>query len=98
MSKISTTTKKNNFGFGKLTKSEQITINNLRAEICKQMEQYDALIGFNGFNDVVQTLSKIAVDVCLSYAGDNEKIKSRPDVFTSFVKLVLSDILEKMAA
>lgn len=97
MSKISTTDKKTNFGFGKLTKNEKITINLLRQEICLQMAQYKTLIGFKDFNDVVKVLSLTAINVCRSYAGADEKIKARPDIFENFVKLVLSDILEKMS-
>ena len=94
---FTTTDKKTNFGFGKLTENEEITINALRAEICQQMEQYNALLGFDNFEELVRTLGMIAVNVCRSYAG-KDKIKARPDIFENFVKLVLSDILEKMAA
>lgn len=95
MKNISTTTKKNNFGFGKLTKENEIAINALRKEICLQMEQYDTLIGFNGFDETVKVLSMIAVNVSLSYLG-KDRAKANPERFENFVKLVLSDILDKM--
>lgn len=108
MSKISTTNKKNNFGFtttdretnfgfGKLTVEDQIALELLRVEICQQMEQYEALLGFDDFDEMVRTLGMIAVNVCRSYASA-DKVKSNPERFENFVKLVLSDILEKMAA
>lgn len=85
--------KNTNFGFGELSAAQNIAINSIRKEICGYMSEYEALIGFKDFEDQVKVLSSTAVDICLKYVS-----KASPKAFESFVKLVLSDILEKIAA
>lgn len=85
--------KNTNFGFGELSAELNIAINRIRKEICDYMSEYEALIGFNDFEDAVEVLSSTAVDICRKYVS-----KASPKAFESFVKLVLSDILEKIAA
>lgn len=84
----------NNFGFGKLNKNDEKVINYLRKEICNLMWQHQTLIGFKDDDDAIKTLSIIAVDTCRAYANGLDK--TNPVAFNNFVKLVLTDIIDKI--
>lgn len=86
---------KENFGFGKLSKESELAISMLRAKICKGMMEWKVLIGFKDDEDMIKVLSCSAVDVCRDFIGD-EWMKANPKRFDNFVKLVLSDIIDKI--
>ena len=87
--------KKVNFGFGKLSKDGELAIGLLRAKITKEMVEWESLIGFKDADEMIEVLSRSAVDICREYVGEKQ-IKENPQRFDDFVKLVLSDIIEKM--
>lgn len=91
--------KKENFGFCKLSIESELAIRILRAKVCAKvcevMAEWKALIGFKDDDDMIRVLSCSAVDVCRDYVGD-ELIKANPERFDNFVKLVLSDIVDKI--
>ena len=84
-----------NFGFGKLSKDNELAIGLLRAKITKEMVEWESLIGFKDADEMIEVLSRSAVDICREYVGE-EQIKENPERFDNFVKLVLSDIIKKM--
>ena len=84
-----------NFGFGKLSKDNEMAIGLLRANIVKEMVEWESLIGFKDADEMIEVLSRSAVDICREYVGE-EQIKENPERFDNFVKLVLSDIIKKM--
>lgn len=79
-----------NFGFGKISKEDKVVLHVLRGEICKNMCEYQSLIGFKDNDEIIAVLSIIAVNVCAAYVG--ELRKENPERFENFIKLVLSDI------
>lgn len=87
--------KKENFGFGKLSKDNEMAIGLLRAKITKEMVEWESLIGFKDADEMIKVLSRSAVDICREYVG-KELINENPERFDNFVKLVLSDIIKKM--
>ena len=87
--------KKENFGFGKLSKDNELAIGLLRAKITKEMVEWESLIGFKDADEMIEVLSRSAVDICCEYVG-KELINENPERFDNFVKLVLSDIIKKL--
>ena len=87
--------KTENFGFGKLSKDNELAIGLLRAKICKEMVEWESLIGFEDADEMIEGLSRSAVDICREYVGE-EQIKENPERFDNFVKLVLSDIIKNL--
>ena len=87
--------KTENFGFGKLSKDYELAIRMLRAKITKEMVEWESLIGFKDADEMIEVLSRSAVDICREYV-EEEQIKKNPERFDNFVKLVLSDIIKKM--
>lgn len=87
--------KTKNFGFGKLSKDNEMAIGLLRAKITKEMAEWESLIGFKDIDEMIEVLSRSAVDICREYVGDKQ-MKENPERFDNFVKLVLSDIIKKM--
>lgn len=84
-----------NFGFGKLSKDGELAIRLLRANIVKEMVEWESLIGFKDADEMIEVLSRSAVDICREYVG-KELINENPERFDNFVKLVLSDIIKKL--
>ena len=87
--------KKENFGFSRLSKYDEMAIGLLRAKITKEMVEWESLIGFKDADEMIEVLSRSAVDICREYV-EEEKIKENPERFDNFVKLVLSDIIKKL--
>jgi predicted transcriptional regulator len=85
----------NNFGFGKLDEEGKKALTMIRVRIAKEMAEYESLIGFKNFEDMVKTLSLVSVNVCRDLAG--ESAKENGEAFENFVKLVMSDIMMEMA-
>ena len=85
----------NNFGFGKLDEEGKMALTMIRVRICREMTEYESLIGFKDLDDMVKTLSLVSVNVCRDLAGESAKENGK--AFENFVKLVMSDIMLQMA-